>query len=59
MFAVMKQIETESPTPPSDIADVPDGLDAILMTALTKEKADCYETGINLRNDLAHLSNQP
>lgn len=58
MFAVMKQIETESPTPPSDIADVPDGLDEILMTALAKEKADRYETVINLRNDLTHLSNQ-
>jgi hypothetical protein len=55
MFAVMKQIETESPAPPSDIADVPDGLDEILTTALAKEKADRYDDIVYLRDALEEL----
>jgi serine/threonine-protein kinase len=55
MFAVMKQIETEKPTPPSDIADVPDGLDDVLLTAMAKDRDDRYDDIVYLRDDLQEL----
>jgi outer membrane protein assembly factor BamB/tRNA A-37 threonylcarbamoyl transferase component Bud32 len=59
MFTVMKQVETEQPTPPSEIANVPAGLDDVLLTALAKEKADRYETVVHLQDDLQDLFDQP
>jgi tRNA A-37 threonylcarbamoyl transferase component Bud32 len=54
-FQVMKKVETEEPTPPSDLVDVPPELDEILLTALAKEKDDRYESVLLLRNDLQAL----
>jgi Serine/threonine protein kinase len=57
-MAVMNRATSEQPTPPSDLADVPDALDDILLTALATEKNDRYETVVNLRNDLQDLFDQ-
>jgi outer membrane protein assembly factor BamB/serine/threonine protein kinase len=51
----MHQVLNEQPTPPSEIADVPDGLDEILLTALAKEKDDRYDDIVYLRDDLREL----
>ena len=51
-FEVINKIQSETPTPPSELADVPPELDDILLTALATEKADRYETVIYLRDDL-------
>ncbi len=59
MFAVMKQIENERPTPPSGIADVPAALDEILPRALAKEPDDRYSDIVYLRDDLQKLFDQP
>jgi predicted transcriptional regulator/RIO-like serine/threonine protein kinase len=52
----MRKVLTEEPTPPSEVADVPEGLDEVLLTALAKEKADRYESVLYLRDDLRDLS---
>lgn len=49
---VIRQILYEDPTPPSEIADVPDELDTALLTALSKNKKDRYEDILLLRNAL-------
>jgi len=49
---VIRQILDEDPTPPSEIADVPDELDTVLLTALSKSKKDRYEDILLLRNAL-------
>jgi len=49
---VIRQILDEDPTPPSEIADVPDELDTALLTALSKNKKDRYEDILLLRNAL-------
>jgi len=49
---VIRQILDEDPTPPSEIADVPDELDTVLLTALSKNKKDRYEDILLLRNAL-------
>ena len=59
MFAVMKQIENERPTPPSGVADVPAALDEILPRALAKEPDDRYSDIVYLRDDLQKLFDQP
>ena len=54
-FKLIDMIKNSEPTPPSEIADVPDGLDDILLTALRKEKDERYESVLLLRNDLQEL----
>jgi outer membrane protein assembly factor BamB len=54
-FKVINKIQTETPAPPSRIADVPPALDEILLTALATEKADRYETVIYLRDGFQQL----
>ena len=54
-FEVMNQIQHDTPTPPSEIANIPADLDEILMTALAKEKSDRYETVVYLRDELQQL----
>jgi serine/threonine-protein kinase len=51
----MRQVETEQPTPPSEIADVPDGLDDVLLTAMAKDRDNRYDDIIYLRDDLRNL----
>ncbi|MFB6152101.1 MAG: protein kinase [Haloarculaceae archaeon] len=53
---VMRGVMAERPTPPSELADVPDGLDEVLMTALARERDDRYESVLLLRNELQDLS---
>jgi hypothetical protein len=52
---VMRQVETEQPTPPSELADVPEGLDDVLLTALATERDERYDAVVLLRNDLQEL----
>lgn len=51
----MHKVLHEKPTPPSEIADIPEALDEILLRALAKEKDDRYESVLLLRNDLQDL----
>jgi serine/threonine protein kinase len=55
---VIASVLSEEPTPPSEVAAVPERLDQILLRALAKEKADRYETVVNLRNDLQALGDR-
>ena len=55
MTQVMRQVLDEEPTPPSQIADVPETLDEILLTALATEKDDRYEDVLLLRNNLQEV----
>jgi hypothetical protein len=48
----MHKVLHEQPTPPSELAGVPDELDGILLTALAKEKADRYDNIAYLRDAL-------
>lgn len=54
----MREVLDEPPTPPSEVADVPEGLDEILLTALAKEKADRYESTLYLRDALQELDDE-
>ena len=54
-FKVINKIQTETPTPPSEFADVPTEIDEILLTAMAKEKGDRYESVLYLRDDLQEL----
>ncbi|MDB2242717.1 protein kinase domain-containing protein [Halorubrum ezzemoulense] len=51
----MHKVLHDEPAPPSDIADVPDKLDEILLTALAKEKDERYDDILYLRDDLQEL----
>jgi ABC-type transport system substrate-binding protein len=51
-FEVMNQIQHDTPTPPSEIADVPAELDEVLLTAIAREKGNRYEHVLYLRDDL-------
>ncbi|GAB3314015.1 hypothetical protein GCM10027355_06530 [Haloplanus salinarum] len=51
----MRRVLDEEPTPPSDVADVPQALDRVLLTALAKEKSERYETVLYLRDALREL----
>ena len=46
------------PTSPSELADVPEGLDQVLLTALAKEKSNRYDSVVLFRNDLRELLNR-
>jgi outer membrane protein assembly factor BamB/serine/threonine protein kinase len=52
---VMYGVLNEQPTPPSELADVPESLDEILQRALATEKADRYESVLYLRDELEAL----
>jgi outer membrane protein assembly factor BamB/tetratricopeptide (TPR) repeat protein len=52
---VMRAVLDDRPTPPTEIADVPDELDEILLTALAKEKVDRYDNVAYLRDELEKL----
>lgn len=54
----MHKVLHEQPTPPSEIADVPDELDEILTTALAKEKSERYDNVAYLRDALQDLYNE-
>jgi HEPN domain-containing protein len=51
----MNKVLNEKPTAPSEMVDVPDKLDEILLTALAKEKDDRYDNIVLLRDDLQGL----
>ncbi len=51
----MHRVLHEEPTPPSAVADVPEALDDVLLTALSKEKADRYESVLYLRDGLRNV----
>jgi|GEM_PF-5903502 len=53
--SVMREVLTTEPTPPSEVADLPVGIDEILLRALATEKADRYESVLYLRDDLQKL----
>jgi len=52
---VMRAILDDRPTPPSAVADVPEALDDVLLTALAKEKDARYDDIVYLRDDLQSL----
>ena len=54
-YVLMEKIKHEQPTPPSEIADVPPGLDEIILRALSKDKGDRYEDVLYLRDELLEL----
>jgi tetratricopeptide (TPR) repeat protein len=54
-FKVIDMVKSDQPTPPSEIADVPEELDDILLTALAKEKDSRYDDIVLLRNDLQNI----
>jgi serine/threonine protein kinase len=43
-FEIMNKIQNEQPIPPSKVADVPEELDEVLLTALATDKDDRYDT---------------
>jgi serine/threonine protein kinase len=54
-FKLIDKVKSDRPTPPSELADIPEALDEILLTALAKEKADRYDDILYLRDDLQEL----
>jgi serine/threonine protein kinase len=54
-FEIMNKIQNEQPTPPSKVADVPEELDEVLLTALATDKNDRYEHVLYLRDALKNL----
>jgi|APHM01.1.fsa_nt_gi Serine/threonine protein kinase len=52
---VMRAVMDDQPTPPSEVADVPEALDKILLTALAKQREDRYDDIIYLRDALQEL----
>ncbi len=54
--AVAYQHVRENPVPPSQIdTDLPDGYDAVILTALAKDPADRYQTAAEMKADLDRL----
>ncbi|GAB3320726.1 serine/threonine protein kinase [Haloplanus salinarum] len=54
-FEVIDMVKNDRPTPPSEIADVPDALGNVLSNALAKAKGDRYDDIVYLRDDLQAL----
>lgn len=54
-FKLIDMIKSDRPAPPSEIADVPEALDDVVLTALAKEKDDRYDDIVYLRDDLRDL----
>jgi serine/threonine protein kinase len=52
----MHKVLHEEPTPPNEVADLPEALDDVLLTALAKEKENRYDGVILLRDQLLQLS---
>jgi len=52
---IMYSTVSEEPSPPSNIADLPDALDDILLKALAKNKNERYESILYFRDDLKDL----
>jgi len=52
---VMRAVMDDEPTPPSEVADVPQELDEILLTALAKQKEDRFDDIVYLRDALQEL----
>jgi serine/threonine protein kinase len=52
---VMRAVLEDEPAPPSEIVDVPETLDGILLQALAKERGDRYDSVIYLRDELHEL----
>jgi serine/threonine-protein kinase len=52
---IIRQVINEEPTPPSEITDLPDELDEILLRALEKKKDHRHESVLLLRDDLQGL----
>lgn len=55
VFEVVDDIKTEMPTPPSEVVDLPTGLDDSLLTALAAERTDRYERVPYMGDDLQEL----
>lgn len=53
--SVMQSILSESPAPPSTVADVPSSVDDVILPALEKKKTDRYDSIIYLRDELSDL----
>jgi serine/threonine protein kinase len=51
----MYRILHESPTPPNEVADVPNAVDDVLTTALAKQRRDRYDDVLYLRDNLREL----
>ena len=49
---VVERIRTETPPLPSDLADIPEAVDDVLLTALATERSDRYESVLYLRDAL-------
>lgn len=54
----MRQSVRDEPRAPSDVADVPEGIDGILLTALATEKEDRYGDILYLRDAIEELYDQ-
>lgn len=53
--AIMDQVLHQDPTPPENIAKLPDELNDILLTAIAKEKSDRYRTVEYLEDSLQNV----
>jgi|GEM_PF-5624784 len=56
-YEVMNKIQSATPTPPSDRADLPEEIDEIILTALATERADRYDDVLYIRDALQDLWN--
>jgi outer membrane protein assembly factor BamB/tetratricopeptide (TPR) repeat protein len=54
-YEIINKVQSETPSPPSQKADLPQELDSILLQAVATDKQDRYEDIILLRNDLLEL----
>lgn len=57
-YEVMNKIQTETPVPLSERADIPEAIDDILLTALATEKHNRYDDIIYLRDELQDIWNK-